>query len=89
MAAHPDNPASLDAIGWAFALCGRPRDALSPLEKAVSHAHDNPRYRYHLARVYAQLERYADAREQYTRVLDFDPGGSWSNLAITELSKLP
>ncbi|HEX8600703.1 MAG TPA: tetratricopeptide repeat protein [Chloroflexia bacterium] len=89
VAAHPDKPAALDAIGWAFALCGRPREALSPLEKAVSHEHDNPRYRYHLARVYAQLERYADAREQYTRVLDFDPGGSWSNLAITELSKLP
>ncbi len=89
LAARPDEPALLDAVGWALALCGRPREALSALEEAVSREHDNPRYRYHLARVYAQLERYADAREQYTRVLDFDPGGSWANLSITELSKLP
>jgi tetratricopeptide (TPR) repeat protein len=89
LAAHPEDPAPLDAVGWAFSLCGRPREALSALEEAVSREYDNPRYRYHLARVYAQLERYADAREQYTRVLDFDPGGSWTSLAITELSKLP
>ncbi|MDQ3927643.1 MAG: tetratricopeptide repeat protein [Chloroflexota bacterium] len=89
VAAHPDEPASLDAVGWAFALCERPQEALSPLEEAVSRVPDNPRYRYHLGRVYTQLERYADAREQYTRVLDFDPGGSWTGLAVTELSKLP
>lgn len=87
--AHPDHPQSLDAVGWAFALCGRPNEALAPLEETVSLDTDNPRYRYHLGRVYAQLGRTADAREQYTRVLDFDPGGSWTNLAITELSKLP
>lgn len=89
VAAHPDEPESLDAVGWAFALCERPNEAVPPLEEAVSRDLDNPRYRYHLGRVYAQLERTAHAREQYTRVLDFDPGGSWSTLAITELSKLP
>jgi Flp pilus assembly protein TadD len=89
LAAHPDHPESLDAVGWAFALCERPKEALPPLEEAVSRAPDNPRYRYHLGRVYAQAGRYADAREQYTRVLDLDPGGSWTNLAVTELAKLP
>ncbi|HYP20172.1 MAG TPA: tetratricopeptide repeat protein, partial [Chloroflexia bacterium] len=89
VAAHPDHPESLDAVGWAFALCGRPNEALPPLEEAVSRAPDHPRYRYHLGRVYAQLGRDADAREQYTRVLDFDPGGSWTSLAVTELAKLP
>ena len=87
--AHPDHPESLDAVGWAFALCERPNEALHPLEEAVSRNPYNPRYRYHLGRVYAQLGRAGDAREQYTRVLDFDPGGSWTNPAITELSKLP
>jgi tetratricopeptide (TPR) repeat protein len=89
VAAHPDHPDSLDAVGWAFALCGRPSEALPPLEEAVSRAPDNPRYRYHLGRAYAQSGREADAREQYTRVLDFDPGGSWTSLAVTELAKLP
>jgi Flp pilus assembly protein TadD len=88
LAAHPDRPESLDAVGWALALCERPREALTPLEEAVSRGPESPRYCYHLGRAYAQLERFADAREQYTRVLDFDPGGSWSTLAITELSKL-
>jgi tetratricopeptide (TPR) repeat protein len=87
--AHPDHPESLDAVGWAFALCERPNEALSALEEAVSRDPYNPRYRYHLGRVYAQLGRATDAREQYTRVLDFDPGGPWTNLAVTELSKLP
>jgi Flp pilus assembly protein TadD len=87
--AHPDHPESLDAVGWAFALCERPNEALHPLEEAVSRDPYNPRYRYHLGRVYAQLGRAADAREQYTRVLDFDPGGPWTNRAVTELSKLP
>ena len=89
VAAHPDHPESLDAVGWAFALCNRPNEALPPLEEAVSRAPDNPRYRYHLGRVYGQSGRDAEAREQYTRVLDFDPGGSWTSLAVTELAKLP
>jgi tetratricopeptide (TPR) repeat protein len=87
--AHPDHPQSLDAVGWAFTLCNKPDQALAPLEEAVTLEGDNPRYRYHLGRVYAQLGRTTDAREQFIRVLDFDPDGSWTNLAVTELSKLP
>lgn len=88
LAAHPGNADALDAVGWSLLLCGRQKEAQQPLERAVAASPDVPSYHFHLAGVYAAGGRIADAQEQYTRVQDLDPGGSWSNRAITELAKL-
>jgi tetratricopeptide (TPR) repeat protein len=89
LALHPDDPASFDAVGWALMLCNQPRDALSGLEGAVRAAPNVPRYHLHLAKAYKALGRYADAREQYNRVLDLDPGGPLERLALDDLVQLP
>jgi Tfp pilus assembly protein PilF len=89
LALHPDDPASFDAVSWALVLCGQPRDALSGLEQAVRNAPDVPRYRLHLAKLYGTLGRYSDAREQYTWVLDLDPGGPLERLALDDLVAVP
>jgi Tfp pilus assembly protein PilF len=89
LALHPDDPASFDAIGWSLMLCNQPKDALSGLEGAVKAAPDVPRYHLHLAKAYKALGRYADAREQYNRVLDLDPGGPLERLALDDLVQLP
>lgn len=89
LTANPGNADALDAVGWALFLCGKQEEAAAALERAVAASPDNASYRFHLARTYAAQGRIAAAREQYTRVQDFDPGGPWSSRAITELSKLP
>jgi tetratricopeptide (TPR) repeat protein len=86
---HPGKAASLDAVGWALMLCGRPADALLYLEGAVKTAPNVPRYRFHLARAYRDLGRTAGAREQYLRVVDLDPGGPLERLATGEMIALP
>jgi tetratricopeptide (TPR) repeat protein len=85
---HPNDPASLDAIGWSLVLCRASRDALPALERAVGIAPDVPRYHYHLAKAYAALGRYTEAREHYTWVMDLDPTGPWERLARSELPRL-
>jgi tetratricopeptide (TPR) repeat protein len=86
---HPGKAASLDALGWALMLCGRADDALVYLEGAVKTAHNEPRYRFHLARAYRDLGRTAEARAQYMRVVDLDPGGPLERFATGEIIALP
>jgi tetratricopeptide (TPR) repeat protein len=86
---HPGKAASLDALGWALMLCGRPGDALVYLEGAVKTAPNEPRYRFHLARAYRDLGLTADARAQYLRVVDLDPGGPLERFATGEMIALP
>ena len=88
LARHPGDPASLDAVGWATLQCGKPANALPSLESAVKAAPDIARFRYHLARAYALLGRANDARIQYNKVSDYDPGGPWARLAKAELVNL-
>lgn len=86
---RPTDPDSLDAVGWALVLCGQSSQALSSLEGAIARAPNVPRYRFHLARAYAGLAGYTDAREQFARVRDLDPGGPWEKLALTAMVSLP
>jgi tetratricopeptide (TPR) repeat protein len=88
IALRPEDPDSLDAVGWALVLCGRSSDALSSLNGAIALAPDVPRYRFHLARAYASLTQYSLARQQFSRVRDLDPGGPWENLALTAMVSL-
>jgi tetratricopeptide (TPR) repeat protein len=85
---HPGDPSSLDAVGWALVQCGKPNDAVHALESATASAPAVPRFHYHLAKAYAGLSRTADARAQYTRVMDLDPTGPWERLAKAEVAKL-
>jgi tetratricopeptide (TPR) repeat protein len=85
---NPDSAAALDLVGWGLVLCGEPADALGTLEKAVENAPRSPRYRYHLARVYANLGRLEEALHQLTRVNDLDPGGPWTRLATVEKARV-
>jgi tetratricopeptide (TPR) repeat protein len=85
---HPGDPASLDAVGWSLVQCGKPADALQALESAVQAAPAVARFRYHLAKAYTRLARANDARDQYTRAMDLDPGGPWERLARAEVVKL-
>jgi tetratricopeptide (TPR) repeat protein len=84
----PRDPAALDMVGWALALCGRPDEGVGALERAVELSPYTPRYRYHLARAYRALGRPDDALHQLTRVLDLDSEGPWSRLAITEQARI-
>jgi Flp pilus assembly protein TadD len=85
LALHPDDPDSLDAVGWALVLCQDAPSALNALERAVSIAPEVPRFRYHLAKAYALVGRGAEARTQYVRVMDLDPTGPWERLAQTDM----
>ncbi|MEO6456939.1 MAG: tetratricopeptide repeat protein [Chloroflexia bacterium] len=88
-ALHPDDPAAHDAVGWALVICREPEDALTPLDLAVKDAPEVPRYRYHRAKAYSLLARYGDARAEYKRVVNLDPGGPWEQLALNDLAALP
>ena len=85
---HPGDPDSLDAVGWSLVLCKDARSAISPAERAVEGAPEVPRFRYHLAKAYALVGRSLDARTQYTRVMDLDPGGPWERLAQSDMAAL-
>lgn len=88
-ARHPGNPASLDALGWGLLLCGQPVESLSSLENAAKAAPESPRYSYHLAKAYAALRRYPEARAYFRRTIDLDPGGDFEQRAIRDLAGLP
>lgn len=60
----PERPVVLDTLGWVQYRCGNLREAAATLGKAVAGGPGNPTHRYHLAVLYSQLGRKADAREQ-------------------------
>ncbi|UZK65664.1 tetratricopeptide repeat protein [Sphingomonas sp. M1-B02] len=69
----PANPAVADAFGWALYRSGDLPGALELLQKAVVLAPRHPGLRWHLAQVYADLNRKAEARTQAQAALA-DPG---------------
>ena len=89
LALNPDDPDSLDAVAWSLVLCQNARSAIPLAERAVAQAPEVSRFRYHLAKAYAQVGRITDARAHYTRVMDLDPGGPWERLAQLDSATLP
>ncbi|AJP73797.1 hypothetical protein TS85_21360 [Sphingomonas hengshuiensis] len=69
----PSNPAAADAFGWALYRGGDLPGAVELLQKAVALAPRHPGLRWHLAQVYADLDRRGDARAQAQAALA-DPG---------------
>ncbi len=68
----PSNPAAADAYGWALRGQGDLDGALQLLQKAVAIAPRHAMLRWHLAQVYADLGRGAEAKAHATAALS-DP----------------
>jgi tetratricopeptide (TPR) repeat protein len=69
----PLNPMAVDAYGWALYQAGENGKAGDLLEKAVSLAPRQSGLRWHLAQIYADLNRDAEAKAQIALALA-DPG---------------
>ncbi|MBN8808142.1 MAG: tetratricopeptide repeat protein [Sphingomonas sp.] len=65
----PMNPVATDAYGWAFYAAGDDAKAKDLLEKAASLAPRHAGIRWHLAQVYADLGRTAEAKGLIAAVL--------------------
>jgi predicted Zn-dependent protease len=65
----PLNPAVVDAYGWALYQAGNDEGAAQLLEKAASIAPEHSVIRWHLAQVYADMDRNPDARAQIQAAL--------------------
>jgi tetratricopeptide (TPR) repeat protein len=59
----PGNPAAADAWGWALFQAGDDEGALELLQKAVAIAPRHSGIRWHLAQVYAEMKRPAEAKQ--------------------------
>lgn len=68
----PDDPATLDSMGWVYFRLGRPEQALPYLERALA-GDDNPEIAAHLIEVLWTLERRDDAREVIDHALEHYP----------------
>ena len=67
------NPAFADTYGWIVQTRGNPTEALPYMELAAAGLPKDPLVQFHLAEVYKALNRPADAKTQYTKVLDMVP----------------
>ncbi|MEI9927470.1 MAG: tetratricopeptide repeat protein [Sphingomonas sp.] len=83
----PANPAAADAYGWALFVGGDNAGALELLQKAVVLAPRHSGLRWHLAQVYAALNRKPDARAQAQAALA-DPGFADRAAAAALVAKL-
>jgi tetratricopeptide (TPR) repeat protein len=63
-------PAFQDTYGWIAFRRGEIDTAVTALESAAQGLPSDPRVQYHLARLYDDLGRDADALERYRRVVE-------------------
>ncbi|WP_448663203.1 tetratricopeptide repeat protein [Sphingomonas sp. CJ20] len=83
----PSNVAVVDAFGWALYRGGDLTGAAELLQKAVALAPRHAGLRWHLAQVYADMRRPADARAQVQAAMA-DPGFADRAAATALLAKL-
>ena len=65
---NPDDPPTLDSMGWVYFRLGQPEKALSYLEQALE-AEDNPEIAAHVIEVLWALERFDEAMELKDRAI--------------------
>jgi tetratricopeptide (TPR) repeat protein len=70
----PENPYYLDSLGWAFFRLGRLQDAAGALERALGLGGREPEVYEHLGDVYRALSRAVEAKTQYQKALELEPG---------------
>ena len=83
----PANPATADAYGWALHLAGDSQGALELLRKAVTLAPRHSGLRWHLAQIYADMKRPAEAKVHLEAALA-DPGFTDRGAAQVLMGKL-
>jgi tetratricopeptide (TPR) repeat protein len=68
--------AHLDSVGAAYALAGRPEEAIAPLQRYISRYPNILHAHLMLAAVYSELGQAAEARVEVTEVLRLNPNFS-------------
>lgn len=63
--AHPDDGRSLNDLGQVLVRMGRPKDAVTYLDRAAQLSPDTWSYQFNRARAYAQLQEWGQAVEGY------------------------
>jgi len=65
LAKDPDNAYYLDSLGWIYYQMGEYSVAVTELERATNHVHDDPTILEHLGDAYKALERFDEAKTAY------------------------
>jgi Flp pilus assembly protein TadD len=69
----PEDPSTLDTLGWVHYVAGAHAKAEPPLRKAVELARSNATFRYHLGMVYYRVGRGDEARSALMQAVLLDP----------------
>jgi len=66
---QPDNPSTADTLGWVYYKMGNYVLALDQLKFAVSKQPDNGTFQYHLAMIYKDTKRFAEAQSALKKAI--------------------
>lgn len=86
-ALEPENPEALGLLGRALAATGEVETAQIMHERAIALAPNQPAPRFHLALLYLQTNRRAEARQAFADVARLDPGGPYGQQAREILAR--
>ncbi|PHS22921.1 MAG: hypothetical protein COA84_12015 [Robiginitomaculum sp.] len=81
-------PPYQDTYGWIAYLRGDYKEAASSLEPAAAALANDPLVQYHLAAVYAALEDYDEAIEQFQKVAELTGAADSRDFVETSRSEL-
>lgn len=84
----PENPAALDALGFALTLTGDLTNGEKMLERAIALNPELASAFYHLGVLYLKQNKTTEATAAWNRALYLDPTGPYGNMALKALSSL-
>ncbi|HNR45496.1 MAG TPA: tetratricopeptide repeat protein [Anaerolineaceae bacterium] len=82
----PDNPATLDLMGWTLAIAGENISAETFLRRALEANPDYAMAHLHLAQLLITLQRFSEARTELRIVISLDGDGAIGQAAAELLS---
>jgi len=87
VAATPDDPDYLSALGFNYYRAGKNEQAIETLEKALAAGAENENAFVALGYLYYEAGRLQDARDSFARILDLDPdrGDIYNNLGYLDI----
>ena len=80
-----DNGAFLDSYGWLLYKKGKPKEALTYVEKALDKIGSDPEVFDHLGDIYRQLKNYDKSMEYYHKALELSPDNEAIKIKINSL----